>query len=209
MEKDELNPDGQEQQPEETVEVVTPPVSGDPLDDIQDVDALRATARLLPGFGEDQVAKLSEMESADEVRAEIKKVRAISRRKSSKPTPEPEKVEEEKPKSEFVTKKDLAKVATNDAKALVSDEVLEVWDDLMSIPLGGYDLLDSRSIAANMVERFAIHSARNPEADTKPDTSDLTASAVKAGTAQGVKPKAKPVEPPNFRLPKQPGEWYE
>lgn len=170
--------------PEETPKVEDTP-SGDPLDEIQDVEVLRDKAK---GF----------------------RSAAQRAKKPKEETPKDEPVEEipEEETGQYVTKKDLGKVATNEAKGLVSDEVKEVWDDLMKIPLAGADSLDARSIAKNMTERFAIYNARNPETEHKPDVSGLKETMVKAGTGSGVTPKKKAQDPPNFRLPKKPEDWY-
>jgi hypothetical protein len=91
-------------------------------------------------------------------RAEAKKFRAIARRQDkqiavpSEPTP-------------IAPSQDaLAKVVTNQAKQLVSDEVRDNWDELSKIPLQGFDPMDAQSIAKNMAQRLAIFkSEQKPE----------------------------------------------
>ena len=154
--------------------------------------------------GEDPLDLLGE----DELRAEAKKLRAINNRKP-KVEPVVKKEEPVKPvESEFVTKADLARLAVSEAKVLVSEEVKEHWDDLINIPLSGYDNLDAKSIAANMTERLVIFNARNPKVEKKEDVSDLSTTKA-TGTGSGPSDKKdKPKDPPNYKPALQPDDWY-
>lgn len=157
--------------------------------------------------GEDPLDLLGE----DELRAEAKKLRAIATRKTKV---EPVvKVEEPvktviTPTDDFVKKSDLARLAVSEAKVLVSEDVKEHWDDLINIPLSGYDNLDAKSIAANMTERLVIFNARNPKKEEKEDISDLSTTKA-TGTGSGPSDKKdKPKDPPNYKKPSQPEDWY-
>lgn len=146
MPEDEKNPNGGEVQepaaepkesPSETVEAP----HGDPLDEIQDPDALRA---------------------------EAKKFRGIAQR--GKPVAKVEKPAQQPPAQQpqtFATKESLAVIVTNQAKQLVSDEVREHWDELMKIDLQGYDSMDASSIAQNMSERLTILKERKPQTEAQ------------------------------------------
>ena len=160
-------------------------------------------------LGEDPLDSLGE----DELRAEAKKLRAIATRKSNKTESVVKKEEPVKvvvpPTDDFIKKSDVAKIAVRDAKELVSDEIKEHWDELIDIPLFGYDNLDAKSIAKNMAERMAIFNARKPKVEAKEDVSDLsTTKSNGTGSGPSVKTEKKK-DPPNFALPKQPNEWYQ
>jgi len=148
----------------------------------------------------------------DELRDEVKKFRAIAKRRASKEVKVEEKPKEEKPATEtnFVTKADLARVATREAKELVGEDIVAVYDELLKIPLGGYDHLDAKSIAANLKERFAIFKARSPEEKKKEDLSELTTTKVAVGTGAGTDKKTEPAkkDPPNFSIPQKVDNWY-
>ena len=143
--------------------------------------------------------------------AEAKKFRAIAGRKAKKepaapvapaPTPTPA------PTSNFVTKDDMAKKATKDAKKMAPKEVQDNWDDLMDIPLGGYDPLDPDSIVENMTNRLAILNKNKKPEDGKPDMSDVTTTKATASGTTGGKPPAPQAGLPRFTSPKQPSDWY-
>ena len=161
----------------------------------------------LNGQGDDPLDLLE----GEDLRNEAKKFRSISQRK-------PKVVVEKKaevviPKittdtSDFLKKSDIAKIALQDAKELVSDEIKEHWDDLIAIPLAGYDNLNAKSIAKNMAERLVIFQQRNPTGEKKEDISDLTTTRAN-GTGSGPSSdKTVKKDPPNFALPKQPKDWY-
>lgn len=142
----------------------------------------------------------------EEARAEAKRHRAIARRVEKKAEEE----EEETPsQSKFATKEDLKKLATNDAKKLVSDEVRNLWTELVAVPLGGFDALDSESIAKNMEKRYALYIMENPDKATDP-TADFTASpdiTANGGGTKG-KPKVAARPLPGYKEPAQPKDWY-
>jgi hypothetical protein len=140
----------------------------------------------------------------EEARAEAKRHRAIARRLEKK-----EKEDEEAPKGNFATKDDLKKIATNDAKKLVSDEVKQLWDELVAVPLGGFDPLDSESIAKNMQKRYALYILDNPDKAPDPST-DFTASpdVTANGGGNKAKPKVASRPLPGYKEPAQPSDWY-
>lgn len=154
----------------------------DPLDEINDIDELRSKTK---GY---RSAFKKWKGKAKEVKPEVK----------AEPKIEP-KVEIP---TDIVRKSDLTKVATNQAKELVGAEALEVWDELMKIPLEGFDPLDPKSIASNIKERFGIYKQRNPEKDSKPDTTSITSTNVSQGTGGGQ------TVAPKIKTPKKPEDWY-
>lgn len=151
--------------------------SGDPLDDIKDPVA----------------------------RAEAKKFRAIARRQDKADRPVVTLTQSPVP-TDYVSKNDIARIATTQAKDLVSDEVRDNWDTLVGIPLAGFDAMDAKSIAKNMTERLAILKARTGTPAANP-AADLATTQVR-GTAGTVTPAQKPKDPPNLKIPRQPSDWY-
>lgn len=138
-------------------------------------------------------------------RAEAKRLRAMARRNKNKPPAAPEVITP----SNFATKDDLKRMATNEAKKLVAPEVKALWDELVTIPLGGYDAMDAESIVKNMDKRYKLYLMDNPIDEADP-TNVFTASPTipKAG---GSKPKATPeARPlPGYKEPAQPADWYQ
>lgn len=150
---------------------------------------------------------LDAIEDKEMLRAEAKKFRAIGSRKSKTPPKEVEKPSDSQPVSgEFLTRSDYAKIATREARKKVDADIAEVWDELVAIPLAGYDPLDSDSIAKNMRARYAVYKAEQPSKETKPDTSELTTTKA-VGTGQA-KPRTVKKDPPGFNLPKGASDWY-
>jgi len=147
----------------------------------------------------------------EKVRADAKKFRAIANRHKDKP--QETKVETKvltADTSKFVSKDDMARIATREAKELVGVEVTAEYEELIKIPLGGYDPLDPKSIAANLKERFAILQARKSPVEKKEDVSGLSSTTVVAGTGAGSGKENKPVQkdPPNFHKTLGPEDWY-
>ena len=145
----------------------------------------------------------------ENVRAEAKKFRGIAQRKDKpKADPEIKPTDTKDLENKFVTKEDLAKRVTSEAKAKAPAEVLENWDELMKIPLGGVDPLDADSIVENMSQRLVIFNSTKGAKDKKVDTTDLTSTKAN-GTGTGKAPDAKTeVKLPGYGLPAQPDSWY-
>ena len=140
-------------------------------------------------------------------RAEAKRLRAIQQRLAKKGDEFGEEPKLASDPSNYATKDDLKVLATNDARKLVAPEVLEAWDELTKIPLGGYNPLDSGSIAENMKQRFVLYQQSNA-AGSDP-AKDLTASNVTAPSGKApVKPAGSPKEPSSFKEPVEPKDWY-
>jgi hypothetical protein len=133
----------------------TADTQSDPLDDIQDPVA----------------------------RADAKAARAIARRSIKKDDKEGKNEKPEAsapaPSQSVASKEELAVVVTNQAFELASPEVKEHWNDLLAIPLGGFNPMDARSIAANMAERLVILKAK-PSKDNP--TKEITSSPGIRGT---------------------------
>lgn len=155
----------------------------DPLDDIQDEAA----------------------------RAEAKKWRAIARREEKpKAEPKPE-APPETPKQEFVTKADFHKA--NERKAVLEvskdPEIKAKWQDI----IGYYTPRRGKETAEDIVEDIKdaviIYKARNPEKVSDDSALDLSVSTVVKTSGGGVdKQIPKPKDPPNFKLPTKPTDWY-
>lgn len=158
--------------------------SGDPLDDIQDPVA----------------------------RAEAKKYRAIARR-NEKPegetkvdTPAPA-----LPTTEFLTKADFYK--SNERKAIreitADAELKAVWNEIIPFYTPRRGKETPEDIKDDILDAITLYKARNPAVVTD-DSKDVltTSSVVKTGGGPVDKVAAQKPEPPNFRLPKQPSDWY-
>lgn len=150
--------------------------------------------------------------------AEAKKFRAISKRRSKgekekqpiQKVSAPPALPDTDP-SNFVTKDDLKRIATREAKKLVGAEIAAEWDELAKIPLSGFDPLDPESIAQNLRDRYAILQSKKPKSENKEGVDKLTETVVSQGTGSGPSQAAEKSDvknPPNFNLPKQPKDWY-
>lgn|SRR3990167_620228 len=136
------------------------------------------------------------------VRAEMKRLRAIDQRQKNKPKESPKPTPA--PLQEFIKKDELAGLVTSRAKEMVSDEVREHWDELLEIPLGGYNALDPDSIAKNMTQRLAILKVE-PEKKPDPIKEIIATPGIRGGS--GLPPKKGEKELPNFRQPVKPMDW--
>lgn len=199
----EQNPDEQEQ----NLDLETTPEGddskGDPLDKIEDPEALRG---------------------------EAKKYRSIAARKADRPAATVvEKKADETPAvaeapSDFVKKSDLelvnqkkairlattaSETDSDEVKALKAD-MLENWDHVRSFytPRRGKDTPED--VFEDIKDAYVLFSTRRPNKEGKPDLSFLTASVIKQGSGQApaAKPTTKVEQPPNFALPTPPSEWY-
>jgi len=152
--------------------------STDPLDSIED-----ETARNL-------------------AKAERAKARREARKKDDETHVEP--VVESTP---FATKDDLKKLATNEAKKLVAPEVKDAWDELVAIPLGGFDPMDAESIAKNMQKRFVLHQTEQTKSDDPTKVFTSSPSIPLSGSGSN---SSKPVEVklPGYRESTPPEKWY-
>ena len=174
----------------------------------QEVDQTLEQPTLMESQAGDPLDLLSDPEA---IRAEAKKFRSIAQRKAKpvveKKTETPSVIQT----SDFVRKSDLERGATNKAKQLVGPEVAAEFDELVKIPLGGYDPLDAESIASNLRERYAILKARKPTEEKNSGVNDLSSTKVMTGTGAGGNTTQKPdkKDPPNFSLPKSPKDWYQ
>lgn len=164
---------------------------GDPLDDIQD-----------PG-----------------ARAEAKKYRAIARRAVKKPVvaapadaPAPA-VDTPKPaESEFLTKADFYKSNERKARLLAEadPEVKANFDKILPYytPRNGKETPED--ILEDLKDAITVFKSRNPIVETDDSKRDLTVTAVvKTGGGGPVSQTApKTAQPPNYKLPTQPSDWY-
>lgn len=151
----------------------------------------------------------------EDARNLAKRERAIAVRRAKKaaqpaaPEPVPAKAEEPKPVSDpsnYATKDDLKVLATNEAKKLVAPEVLEAWDELTKVPLGGFDPMDASSIAANMQQRFILHS--NGKGADAPDLIGSPAGPKEGGGGGHKKAPEDNASLPGYKEPVDPADWY-
>lgn len=158
--------------------------SDDPLDDIKDETA----------------------------RAEAKKARAIARRLEKKEeTPDP-KPEAKLDTSQFVTKADFYK--TNERKAIreiiaADAEIKAVWNEIIPFYTPRRGKETPEDIAEDIRDAIILFKARNPEVITDDSADQLTVtSVIKTGGGSVDKVVPKPKDPPNFKLPTGPQDWY-
>jgi len=146
----------------------------------------------------------------EEARALAKRERAIAIRDAKKDVEvvPPKEEEPATPPADYATKDDLKSFATRDAKNLVAPEVLEVWDELTKIPLGGFDPMDATAMAKNMAQRYTIYLQDHP-VDAEDPAKVLASSPATPPAGGGVKPKAPAAKPlPGFKESAQPADWY-
>lgn len=150
------------------------------------------------------------------VRNRMKGLRAKDRRDKRGPK-EPVKKVEAAPKDEaevsnpsnYATKDDLKRLATQDAKKMIAPEVKELWDELTKIPLGGFDPMDAESIAKNMMSRYKLYQTDHPEAEDIAKDFQISHTSVQTGgTAPKAAPKADPKALPGYKEPTPPDQWY-
>lgn len=145
------------------------------------------------------------------VRSEAKKHRAIARRLEKKPEAEKPAVVTA-PSTEFVTKADFQK--TNERKAIkdaVSDpEVKANWSEIIPFYTPRRGKETPEDISEDIKDAITLWKARNPEVQTDTSAADLTTTAVvKTGGSGPAKTAPKAADPPNFKLPVQPKDWYQ
>lgn len=155
-------------------------LGGDPLDDIQDPVA----------------------------RAEAKKWRAIARRKDE---PKVEAPVVTAPTPEFLTKADFFKSNEKNAirEATADPEVKANWSDIVPFYTPRRGKETKEDILEDIKDAIILYKARNPEVVTDDSANQLTASpVVKSGGGVADKVTPKPNNPPNFKLPTPPNQWY-
>lgn len=150
----------------------------------------------------------------EKVRNEMKAIRAKARRNAGDgkdPKVTPSKEPEVVPPSAFATKDDLKKLANTNAKKLVAPEVKELWTELLTVPLGGFDPMDEESIAANMQKRYNLYIIDNPQGEEDPSKEFTKTSPPPhgGGSGGGKKPQKQESRPlPGFKEPTDPDDWY-
>lgn len=198
MEKDETTPkEGTDLELEEGTEPEgeEPESKNDPLDEIEDVEELRKRAK---GY------------------------RTERNRLKNKPEEKPKEPETEEPKGDFLSRKDFYK--SNERKAILSltravdsdsDEVKEQksfiadnWEQIRSLytPRSGKDTPED--IAEDIQDAVTLYKVKNPpkEDGKSEELSSTTGGGTPSSTPKGEKERK---EPPRFKLPVQPDNWYE
>lgn len=155
----------------------------------------------------------------EQLRAELKRDRAIRRRlfkqgkidadgnpieQSNAPVATPE------PANPAATKDDLKLMTLNAARKAVPQEVQDVWDDLKTVPLGGFDPLDVDSVATNMIKRYNLYRMDNPADPENPAAPLSTSPRIPTGGGGHKQPPAsgEKKELPGYKEPVQPEDWY-
>ena len=169
---------------ETTPERTSTEPSGDPLDDIQDETA----------------------------RAEAKKARAIARRVEKKEeTPKAQSPEAKPDTSQFLTKTDFYK--SNERKAIreitADVEIKAAWNEIIPFYTPRRGKETSEDIKEDIQDAITLYKARNPVVEKDDSADQLTTTPVTktgGGTIDKVIVKSK--DPPNFKLPVPPKEWY-
>lgn len=158
-------------------------------------------------LGSDPLDEISD----ETVRSEAKKHRAIARRfekKEETPAPKPEAKADT---SQFLTKADFFK--SNERKAIreitADAEIKANWNEIVPFytPRRGKETLED--ILEDIKDAVTLYKARNPVVEKDDSASDLTTTpVVKTGGGTVDKTTPKPKDPPNFKLPTQPKDWY-
>ena len=165
----------------------TKELSGDPINEMQDVEALRA---------------------------EAKKFRSIAQRlekKEVKPSTDI-KPEAKADTSKFLTKQDFFK--SNERKAIreitADAEIKANWNEIIPFYTPRRGKETPEDIVEDIKDAITLYKARNPGAPVRDDSADqlTTTPVVKTGGGAIDKTTPKPKDPPNFRLPTKPSEWY-
>lgn len=189
---------------------------GNPIPEVKTQDGVDADGNLINPAPDDN-DPLDAIED-DKVRDQAKKDRAIARRITkgekldNEGNPIVETPPEDKPvvPSNVATKDDLKTMATNAAKKLVAPEVLEAWDEIMKVQLGGFDPMDAESIAENLVQRYNLYRMKNPIDPENPAAPLTTSPKVPNAGGGGKKPVKKDDDNdlPGYKEPAQPDDWY-
>lgn len=172
-------------------EAIEPEEDGEPEAEESEPEVVKSTDPL--DAIEDEAARnLAKAERAKAQR-EARRVKEIKEEAPVESTP-------------FATKDDLKKLATNEAKKLVAPEVKAAWDELVAIPLGGFDPMDAESIAKNMQQRFVLHSQTLSSDDpAKAFTSSPNIPISGGGSSS---PKPVEIKLPGYRESTPPEKWY-
>lgn len=195
---------------EEQHEETQAPSSNDPLDAIEDTNALKVIASQY-GAKDDELT-----DDKDELLATAKKYRSISQRKAKAPKEETPK---EEPKGDYVSRKELQLTNTKRAKNLVKDsendadkDIFDNWEDIMDyVPKSAsldteYDIVDAMRTA------HAAYRFKNPLESNEDAGADLQKTTAPQGKSAVQTPVKKSVDDdlPNFdKRPKTPDQWYQ
>ncbi len=168
---------------------------------------------------------LDSIDNVEDAVKEAKKFRSIASRKSStKEEPKPAEIPKEgdyikRTDFELVNQRKAIRLATtiseNDSEEVKAKkaDILENWDEVRKnySPRRGKETPED--ILEDITDAFVVFNNRRPpvdeveEGDVVPE--EITKTEAKAPVGNPPKPKTKTKNPPNFKLPKQPDEWYE
>lgn len=156
---------------------------------------------------------IDEMQDDVALRAEAKKWRAIARRTEKKPDEKPVVPPVVvPPTSEFLTKADFFK--SNERKAIreitADAEIKANWNEIIPFYTPRRGKETPEDIKEDILDAITLYKARNPGAPAKDDSADqlTTTPVVKTGGGNIDKTTPKLKDPPNFKLPTKPSEWY-
>lgn len=151
--------------------------------------------------------------SDEATRAEAKKHRAIARRLEKKevtPEAKPE-VKPEAPKQEFLTKAEFFKANERKAvrEATGDPEVKANWNDIIPFYTPRRGKETPEDIREDINDAITLFNARNAKVARDDSAAQLTTTpVVKTGGGQVDEVTPKTPNPPNFKLPTKPSEWY-
>ena len=201
---EEVNPDQQEKleelELEPEVETTEETQGSDPLDKIEDVS---------------------------EAISEAKKFRSIANRKpKEEPKETPKEEVKEIPKEEYVKKSDFQlsnqkkaiRLATlpseNDSEKVQTQkaDILENWEGVSKNYTSRRGKDTPEDILEDIKDAYTVFNNRRPQVEEKEDgevdKEEITKTETKTPTGNPPKVKEKAKDPKNFKIPKQPDEWY-
>jgi hypothetical protein len=189
------------------------PQGGDPLDAIQDLAALKFIATTFPAFKPENKEKLEAITDRTELLGEVKKIRAISQRhKPAEPkSPEATPATPAQPAA-VLTKADFEKSNEKRAvrQAMADEDVKAHWAEIAPLYVNRRGRDTAEDILEDLKDAVILFKGRQGT-PVAPNTAaaDLAATAGVPGTGAGASPTEPAAKnPPNFKLPTSPKDWY-
>lgn len=191
----------------------TQPQGSDPLDAIEDINALKYIATSLPAFNDEHKERLEAITDRSELLGEVKKIRAISQRKERKSAQStPPETPAPAPSQEFLTKADFVKSNEKKAVRLATEadaDILENWDKVRSFYTPRRGKETPEDILEDIKDAHSLFRIRNPKVEPKDESAtELSASTVATPSGIAPAPKTPTQQPPNFRPASTPKDWY-
>jgi hypothetical protein len=188
----------------------------DPAPKEKEVEKPESVVSKPEDLGEGDNDPLDEIEDSDALRLEAKKFRAIAKRHRDAKVEKPKVDTTEfvkKSDFELVNQKKAIKLAT-DISEQDSDEVktakqdmLENWDEVRQFYTPRRGKSTPEEVLEDIKDAYLIFDKRRVKKEEKPDASELKETKVVQGTANKPAPVAKG-KSLDIKLPKPPTEWY-